>query len=183
MGGGQNNNATQQNSTIGGGKNNKASGFYSTISGGEGAVADKWGQNAYASGGFDDIAGNAQTSVFVARYQTTNTTETNLRLDGNNQYMTLNDQDAWTFKALVIGKNNSGSIYGSYEIRGIIINNSGTLTINGVSSVANRTIYETNANLDATAVINGTALSIQVKGLAGVTIHWVARVEVAQVNY
>jgi hypothetical protein len=186
VGGGSRNTASRDYATVGGGFRNSANGDYSTILGGSFAVTDKYGQNAYASGQFDN-QGDAQTSLFVVRNITVGSTDSLLNLNGNSwvtrEQMTLNDEDAWTFKIFVVGKNNDGSVYGSYEIRGVIINNGGTLAINGVSSETDRTIYETDSGLDATAVINGTALAIQVTGISGETIRWVARVEVAQINY
>jgi hypothetical protein len=189
--GGQNNQTICATSVILGGRDNESTCdnvtfdySYSMIAGGYKVKTDKYGQNAYASGQFDN-QGDAQTSLFVVRNETSDNSVTNLYLDGTNELekMNLIDQSIWNFKVLVIGKNDDGTIYGSYEINGVIINNGGVLAINGIPAEADRTIYETDSGLDATAVVNGTALAIQVTGLAATTMHWVARVKVSQLNY
>jgi hypothetical protein len=181
--GGSSNTTSRWFSTVGGGGQNTASGDYSTISGGYYAVADKYGQNAYASGQFAN-AGDAQTSVFVVRNLTDNATPTYLNLDGStgSLQMRLNDQDVWAFRALVVGANDDGSERAGYTIEGVIYNQGGTVVIN-LSAASPVTLYETSGGLNATALVNGRALGIQVTGIAGETIRWVARIEVAQLNY
>ena len=177
--GGLHNTAGGIYSTVGGGDSSTANGDYSTIAGGYYAKADKYGQNAYASGRFS-ATGDAQTSVFVVRNETSDATPTVLFLDGNSQAMTLNDQDSWTFRALVVGRSNDGSNYGSYIVTGYVYRNGGTTTITGVTTT---TVAESSASYDATAVVNGYALLIQVTGDGTNTMRWVARVEVVQLNY
>jgi hypothetical protein len=180
VGGGWHNTVSGSSSTVGGGGSNTASGPLSTIGGGEHALADKYGQNAYASGRFAN-EGDAQTSLFVVRNTTTNGTATGLYLDDNASFqMTLNDQDVWTFRAIVTGSSNDHSNYGSYIVTGFIHRNGATTTIAGVTTT---TVAETSAGYDATAVVSGNALVIRVTGDGTNTMRWVARVEVSQLNY
>lgn len=163
------------------GDNTVASGNYS-IAGGGFALADKYGQNAYGSGRFSEN-GDAQTSVFVVRNTTTNTTPTVLYLDGTaaSEKMTLNDGDYWVFRALVVGGDDNHSIWGSYVVTGFIQRTGGIITIQGVTTTV---ISEVNPSYDATANIGlPWGLSIVVTGDASNTMRWVARVEVTQLNY
>jgi hypothetical protein len=181
--GGNENTAGGDYSTIGGGSENTASANYSTIPGGYQAVADKYAQKAYAAGSFSS-AGDAQTSIFVVRNTTTDlSTTASLYLDGNSIQMTLNDQDAWAFSAYVVGKSDDGTNRAAFIVRGIILRDGTNTTINGVSTT---TIYDSSGgSYSATAVADNTneALDIQVTGDGTNTMRWVARVEVAQLNY
>jgi hypothetical protein len=183
VGGGNSNIASGENSTISGGYLNRANSEQSTISGGYYAVTDKYGQNAYASGRFTSN-GDAQTSLFVVRNETTDDSWTELYLDGTDatERMLLNDQDIWTFRALVVGGSDDHTHYASYEITGFIERHGGYINIRGVTTTV---IYETSSSYDAIgALLGGTwGLGIIVKGDAAVTMRWVARVEVAQLNY
>ena len=181
--GGRFNNALAMGSSIGGGWNNTASALFSTITGGYKTVADKYGQNAYASGSFNTNPpfGDAQTSVFVVRNKTTNSlTTVDLFLNGSNERMVLNNKDAWTFRAMVVGKSNTNLYRAAYIITGLITRNGSSTSIDGLSV---QTIYETRANYNATAVASNNSLVIRVTGDVKTEMRWVARVEVAQLNY
>ena len=179
IGNGESNEAGGDYSFVGNGYQNTASADYATITGGRDTKADKYGQHAFASGSFA-AQGDAQTSVFVVRNTTTNGTATSLYLDGNAFQITLNDQDVWTFRAIVTGSSNDHSNYGSYIVTGFIHRNGATTTIAGVTTT---TVAETSAGYDATAVVSGDALVIQVTGDGTNTMRWVARAEVSQLNY
>ncbi len=183
VGGGDLNKSKGGYSTISGGYNNEVTASFATVSGGFGAKADKYGQNAYASGRLTSN-GDAQTSLFVVRNETTDDSWTELYLDGTDatEQMLLNDQDIWTFRALVVGGSDDHTHYASYEITGFIERHGGYINIRGVTTTV---IYETSSSYDAIgALLGGTwGLGIIVKGDAAVTMRWVARVEVAQLNY
>jgi hypothetical protein len=176
VGGGWQNTASGLYSTVGGGHYNIANADYSTISGGGGALADKYGQNAYASGGFS-IIGDAQTSLFVVRYETTDATPRYLFLDGSiaSQNMTLPSNTTWLFKAYVVGRNADGTANAAgFKIEGAIDDSA-------LLSSTTTQIFGPPA-WNAVAVLDGGALRIQVTGAAGTTIRWVARVEVVEVG-
>ena len=168
-------------STVGGGSSNLASGTGATVIGGMEASADKYGEFAFASGKFTHL-GDAQTNVFVVSNQTQNASQTSLYLDGAAQAnsMTLNDQDLWTFRAIVVGGSNYHNNYGSYIVTGFIHRYGLTTTISGVTTT---TIDESSSAYNATAAAIGDALVIRVNGDATNTMRWVARVEVSQLNF
>jgi hypothetical protein len=196
---GSSNQVTSRNGFIGNGHNNTVSGLYSfigngqdnsvtadgaSIIGGMSVLADKYGQMAFGSGTFmPSNIGEAQTSVFVLRNITTDsTTSDTLYLNGTSALMTLNDQDFWTFRVLVVGGSDDHTNYASYAVTGFIHRNGATTTIAGVTKT---TITETSAGYDVSVVADNTnnALIIIVTGDATNTMHWVARVEVSQLIY
>ena len=107
---GVNNTASGYASVVMGGSNNVASGSYSTISGGSGSLADKYGQCALSSGYFN-TNGDAQTSMFVSRNQTNNTTETELFLDGISQRINIANNTAWAFDVDIISATSGSNNY------------------------------------------------------------------------
>ena len=178
--GGISNTASGSGGTVTGGWNNTASGDASIVAGGNFAKADKYGQNAYASGRFA-AQGDAQTSVFVLRNSTSTSGWTTLYLDGNSQSISLASSATWTFRIIIVGKQTGGTSAGAgYEIKGVVTNNSGTAAILGTPTVT--TLYESNASYDARVTVSGANLVVQVEG-NGDALRWVARVETAEVTW
>lgn len=181
--GGYNNTASGLISTISGGYSNNASGENSTVSGGSQAVANLYGQDAYAAGRFA-ADGDAQTSVLVARRSTTDATQSELFLNGSSERMVLADQDCWLFKVYIVARrqdaNNEGA---AWEISGCIDRN-GTST--ALIGAINKTVIadDSSGTWDVTAEADDTneALVIKVTGEAAKTIRWVARIELTEVN-
>ncbi len=181
IGGGFWNRANAEYSTVGGGNDNKASGSYATVSGGFSAVADKYGQFAYASGAFSFTSGSAQTSVFVTRNTTSNAGWTNLFLDGSGENISLPSSATWSFRIIVVGKQSGGTTNGAgYEIKGLVTNNNGTATFIGTPSVT--ILGESNTAYDARVTVSNSNLIVQVLG-AGDALRWVARIETAEVTW
>ncbi len=179
-GGGNRNTANGDYSAVGGGRENTASADFSTVSGGFFAVADKYGQNAYASGRFTNN-GDAQTSVFVVRrVLSAGAAASYLYLNGITESMTVPNNTVWIFRALVVATISGAGTSGSWIITGMIQNSGGTVTISGVTSIP---VSNPGGWTAPTAVVNGTALSIQATGVAGSASRWVARVEVAEVRF
>jgi len=173
------------NGAIGGGRENEIydGGKYAVIPGGLRAKAERWGEWAFASGYFSE-AGDAQTMTFVLRNQTTDSTETELFQNPSvSARLTLNDQDTWTFSALIVGRQtNSDNVSAGYKLEGVIDNNGGTTAL--VGSVLKTTLAEDEASWDVAATANDTqdALKISVTGADGDNVNWVARVDVAKTN-
>jgi len=167
-------------STVGGGRDNTASGDYSTVAGGNYAKADKYGQNAYASGRFF-AQGDAQTSVFVVRNTSSASGWTTLYLDGSSENISLASSATWTFRIIIVGKQTGGTTNGAgYEIKGVVTNNGGTATILGTPTFT--TLYESISAYEARVTVSGANLVVQVDG-AGQSLRWVARVETAEVTW
>ena len=180
VGGGQENTASAYASTVSGGYANTASAQYSTVVGGYRAVANKYGQNAYASGRFA-TDGDAQTSVFVARRQTGAAGWTTLYLDASTQGLTIPNNATWTFRIIIVGKQSGGTTNGAgYKIEGVVTNNGGTASFIGTPTVT--TIAESNASYNARVTVSGANLVVQVEG-AGNALRWVARIETAEVTW
>jgi len=180
VGGGYGNTASGDSSTVGGGAENKATGSYTTIAGGYHAKADKYGQNAYASGRFSND-GDAQTSVFVLRCETSSyNTWKEMFLDGSSQRMTLNDQDTWAFTVLLVARSDDGTRYCIFKYSGVIQRNGTNTQLYGL-----RRDYYYTSGLQMGIVADNTnnALRLDVRANTSNTVHWVARVEVVQVNF
>jgi hypothetical protein len=172
--------------TIGGGSYNtiRTNADYATIPGGRLAVAESYGEMAYASGVFLSL-GDAQSSLYVLRRQTTNNVSSELFLDGASQRMKIPSESTWAFDILVVGRGTAANVSCGFQIRGVIENNMGTLGFvpnpGPVVTVLARDNPATSATVAADSV-NDT-LSIRVVGIAATTMRWVATVRTVQVKY
>lgn len=199
--GGQSNTASGDNSFIGGGELNNASGDRATIPGGEGNIvissygvgtgfrADStlYGQNAHSNGRFL-VNGDSQTSFMMARDITTDATPAEMFLDDVDDRMILEASEAWGFRIVVIGYQTAtaggGTVAdtGWYEFTGLIKRDgSNNTTLVGSNAT---TPIEDNASwaVAITADDTNEALIITVTGVASATIHWVARIELTEVQ-
>ena len=180
--GGLSNVASGKGSVIGGGASNTASRDYSALLGGKQGKADRYGQVTQAAGMFS-AAGDAQTSVLVARNVTTNATPTVLFLDGSAGYAVIRNDTCWAFDILVVGRvtatDNEG---GAYRFVGCIDNNANTVAL--VGTVTKTVIAEDTAAWDANVTADNTnkALIVTVTGAAGKNIRWVARITLVEVT-
>jgi len=175
---------------IGGGKSNAVrpndyvfSADYAFIAGGYYGLADHYGQFAQASGRFASI-GDAQTTVSVARITTTNTASvTEMFLDGASVRLTLLDADAWFFNIMVVARGTAGTndnSAGGWELKGVIKRIDTTTSL--VGTVTKTIIGEDIGAWDVNVDAQDHYLRIQVTGDATSTIHWVARIQMVEVN-
>ena len=195
VGGGGNNQATGAYSFIGGGgdagttaNRNTASGDWSSILGGKSAITrGVIGAQAYASGEFS-AQGDAQTGIYTLRNTSTSATLVVLTADsgtaGTLNQAVIPSNYAYTFRALITGRNTSTNDTASYQILGSIQNTSGTVALVGTPSVI--TIGYTASALtwvvSATADNTNKAISINATGAASTTIHWVCKLETIEVG-
>jgi len=193
--GGGNNQATGAYSFIGGGgdagttaNRNTASGDWSSILGGKSAITrGVIGAQAYASGEFS-AQGDAQTGIYTLRNTSTSATLVVLTADsgtaGTLNQAVIPSNYAYTFRALITGRNTSTNDTASYQILGSIQNTSGTVALVGTPSVT--TIgYTASAStwvVSATADNTNKAISINATGAASTTIHWVCKLETIEVG-
>lgn len=177
--GGRSNHAIQGYATVGGGLTNTANADYSTIPGGNGASAIRYGEMAYASGPFAD-SGDAQTSLYVLRQQTSNATLTEMFLDGSSERITLADNRVMTFDMLVVATHLYSSSAAGYQVTGVIRNINGTTSFVGTPVVT--TLGENLSGWDVQVTADDTldALVVKVQGSAGTTIRWVASVRTVE---
>lgn len=170
-----------------------ASGDYSVAMGGFGnamgnfsqssglnAAATRYGQSAHGSGAFATI-GDAQHSDFVARNTSTDSSWTELYLDGSSATLTIPSGTAWTYVIHITGLSSTGDV-GSYEIKGAVKNISGTTSLIGTATVTTLAEDLPNWNVRVTGDNTNDKLMIEVLGDDDTTIRWVASVSTTEVS-
>ena len=185
------------------GLNSHAEGSYGTVSAAEShvegsySIADgevshaqgfaarttMWGQDSQAAGKFS-AAGDAQTSVLVARRTTTNATPSALFLDGDYAIsrLVIATNTTWAFRILVAARRtDAADESAAYEFLGCIDRNT-----NATALVGTVTTWSNADNVDwdvaVTADDANDALIVTVTGEAAKTIRWVARIELTEVS-
>jgi hypothetical protein len=171
--------------TIGGGRDNTigVGTSYATIPGGYGAYATRTGQMAYASGSFAN-AGDAQSSLYIMRNVTTDTTPTELYLNGVNSLLVSPYNSTMTFDIFVVARSNTAASAG-YQIRGVIENNAGAASFIGtpIVTILGEDVPAWDVNVFTTRPATVDCLFIRVTGAAGATIRWVATVRTVEVKW
>jgi hypothetical protein len=164
-----------------GGRANKANAQYALVHGFQ-AQALRYGQHVQASGQFAAL-GDAQTSVHVARVQTTDATVTELKLDGAGSVLTIPNDTTWAFDILVVARNTATDTESAgYRITGACRRGAAAANTS-VIGTPTITAYEDVAGWDATVLLDsGGRLKVMVTGEAAKTISWVARVTTAEVT-
>jgi hypothetical protein len=149
------------------------------------AMANRYGQNAQASGYFA-ADGDAQVSRLVARCVTTGLdANTELFLDGAgaSQRCTIASGKVAAYKVTIVAKNvTSGVQDAAYEITGVIRNRAGTTSL---TQYAKTVLHEDDATWDCDVIADdgNDALKVQVTlGAAATTIRWVAKIELTEVT-
>lgn len=134
---------------------------------------------AYADGKFANV-GDAQTSTYVLRKQTTDGAQTEIFLDASSNRITIASGRTVTFDILIAARSTTGSSAG-YQIYGVIENVSGTTAL--IGAITKTVLGEDVAAWDATTEADDTndALVIKVTGAASTTIRWVTTVRTAEV--
>jgi hypothetical protein len=174
-------------SVVSGGNSNSAGGEYSAIIGGYGAVTNKQGMIANASG-FFATAGDAQAVSFVLRTVTTTNSPTNVFLDGTSgsYRLTIPSGKILACTVNVSGIKSDGSL-GVHYIKKVMIKNvGGTTSLVGTVSTVGTDVEDAGASAwDITITADNTndALDIKVTGAASTTIRWVAVVQGLEIAY
>ncbi len=182
VGGGGWNTASGAWATVGGGFNNEASAQYATVAGGQDALASQYNQQAFASGRFAEN-GDAQTSLYVLRQETSDVALTELFLDGSSERITLAADRVLTFDILVVGTHRfGGGSSAGYQVTGVIKNIGGTTSFVGTPVVD--TLAEDVSGWDVQVTADNTldALVIKVQGSSGTSIRWVASARTVEVG-
>jgi hypothetical protein len=141
------------------------------------------GKFAYASGQFS-AKGDAQGGTFILRSDTTDATAEALTTNNStaastNQIVAANDT-CITFSGTVVAMQNGAQSYGSWEVRGLLVNDGGTTTLPvfNISEIGSSgwkvNLYADNTN---------NALKVQVTGVAATNIRWVAHIATSEVTY
>lgn len=184
--GGYQNSIGAEKAAVLGGEANSAVGKYSAVLGGYQAEASRYGEQAQAAGYFE-AAGDAQTMTLVMRGETASDTPDNLKLGADqNDGILFSQLGVWTFRVLVAVTNANATKGAGFEISGVLRNSEtgGEKTMALVSTPV-KTAWETESGFDADVVVDDEAsvLNVQVTGLAGQTMRWVAMVRMVQVLY
>ena len=146
-------------------------------------MADKYGQQAWASGAFANV-GDAQASTCLMRNATVNATPAELYLDGAAARLTVPTGKSWMFQIMLVARKDDG-LTSIYKSEGLITNVAGVVTMPLAATTTE--IYD-GITLPATPVVvtaddPNNALIITVTGVAATNVRWVARVELVEVFY
>ena len=88
----------------------------------------------------------------------------------------------WTFDILVVGRTVGAATSAGYQIRGVIENNAGTVTVVSTSTPITEDDATWNAEVNAADSNTYDALVIKVTGASAATVRWVASVRTAEVD-
>jgi len=173
--------ASASAATVGGGGNNHATAARATVPGGWDGVAAVTGQLAYSAGGFDPATGDSQWSLYVPRAATTDSTPTDLLLNGTDR-LTVEDGRTLAFEIEVAALSDGGQSAG-YRVTGLIENVGGTTAFVGTPVVT--VLGEDDASWDLAVAADDVndALEIKATGAAATNVRWVAAVRSAEVKF
>ena len=170
------------NIILGGSSNSIVTGATYSSAQGLYAKTSRHGQVSQASGRFT-VVGDAQTSVFVMRKQTTDVAPAEMFLDGSALRLTVPTDSTYGFDIMVVARRtNADNESAFYKFEGCIDNNAGTTAL--VGSVVVATPIEDTAGWACAVTADDTndALIITVTGENAKTINWVARVSLVEVT-
>jgi len=178
--GGRQNTASGEYSSIPGGYLNTASANYSTACGYT-SVANKHGQFSQSAGKFAEN-GDAQTSILVAKTQTTDDTPTEIVLSLSTDRLTIPINTSWFFTVKVIARQiNDDFSVNAYHIEGTCSRDAGNIAIDYQTTI---TSNEEDATWDfvISADTGNQSLKLLATGAVDNTINWVARIELVEVT-
>ena len=141
-------------------------------------------QIAFSAGRFAAL-GDAQGSIFILRSDTTDATAeamttNNSTAAADNQIVAASDT-CITFSGTIVAMQNGAQSYGSWEIKGLLVNDGGTTTVpnSAITVIQNASSWGLALSADNT----NNALKIQVTGEASHNIRWVANVQTSEVTF
>tara|TARA_B100001964_G_scaffold1047_1_gene1221 strand:- start:387 stop:2162 length:1776 start_codon:yes stop_codon:yes gene_type:complete len=150
----------------------------------DGAGGLTWGDETQGSLGTLEILTNNNSAVkakwIVLHCNTTDATPSPLYLDGSATEISVASDTTMSFEAKVVGRNKTANESFVFILKGMAVNNSGTVTI---FNQGTDIVSETDEDWDAIAEANSTNLRIKVTGEAGKDIMWVAQVNTVEVTY
>ena len=167
------------------GASNTASGYASSAYGMQSKAAHR-GKKAYASGRFA-AAGDAQGGQFILRVSTTDATATVLSTDNGSSLSTSQiiaaTDTCISFHGTVVAMQNGAQAYGSWEIKGMLVNDGGTTSL--AVGIVNELALNNASNwvVALSADDTNNALAITVTGEASHNIRWVSNVQTSEVTY
>jgi hypothetical protein len=175
--GGLENQALGRFAAVIGGHRNEAVADYSAAAG-FGARSTRPGEFTVASGPFQS-AGDAQSGTVVAKAVTTGATPTPLQLASASE-ISVAPGSSLTYRILVHARSDGGGDIAAFEATGIAMRaRDGKLTLRG-----NRvsTIDRSQPQLQFEVAAANQAMDLRAHGLDGITMRWVARIELVEVR-
>lgn len=150
-----------------------------------------WGMNtqrsSQRSGNFA-AAGDAQTTLWTLRNNTTDATQTILYIDGSATKLSVTSGKTYTFVIDIVAAQTggaSGSVGDSwgYQLLGVVRNISGTTSLQG--SIIKTIIAEADGAFDVDAQANDTTdtIDVLVTGAANKNVRWVAKTRLTEVAF
>lgn len=135
---------------------------------------------AIANGKFS-ANGDAQTIFTTIRAKTTNTTPTEMFIDGSSQRLVMPPYSTWIFQIDIIVSDGwlNNSETAAYKIEGVIKNPS-TITLLGTPVITTFYEYSSNLSVSVSADTTNDALKVEVTGIAK-PLTWVGTVKITQV--
>lgn len=154
-----------------------------------GTLGEATADNSIVLGGnvAADLLGERQSIQVIYGVQTTNGTNTVSYLNNTtDQLLAVPENTAMYFHADVIalrvGGTGTGNLgdYASWVERGVIINESGTLSVNRERDAikSNGTV----SNWQPTGIASGTNFAMRVRGATDVTIEWCSNIRITQIK-
>jgi hypothetical protein len=185
--GGHSNAVSGQEGFIGGGgetgQGNSVTATIGSILGGRRGLADRFGQQSHASGGFA-AAGDAQRARFVLRNKTTTNAAVELFLDGSATRLTIPSGKVLGLTINITGIKSDGSAVAHYLRQYALKNVAGTCTeVYAPVTIGSDNAAGTSIALSAYDVGATEALRVEVTGIAGETWRWVASVDAVEIAY
>ena len=196
---------TGTNNTIVMGENNTVRGFSrnSIITGNQNVIANGV-NNANVSGTLGnvtannskvlggnagtDLLGERQAITLICGIQTTDATVTNTNLNNTtSSFFTVPENTALMFDADVIGLRTGGTAkgspgdYASFAEKGVVINKSGTLSIQS-STTALESDGGGLSGWDTDSAVSGTNFILTVKGATNMIVEWSATIRFTQIK-
>lgn len=161
----------------------------------EGAYTLASGQNSYA-GGLGAVAdlpskfargdsyfanpGDGQYAFTAVSGATDSDTPVNLLI--NNKYLKIRNNMSYCFIMLIAGRRIDGTASAMFLRYGIIVNNAGTVSLDGDIATLGSDINSPEWSVAITADTINNALQVQVTGDSDNTVHWKARVDTLEIG-
>ena len=154
-----------------------------------GTLAEATATNSKVLGGNagTDLLGERQAITLMCGIQTTDATVTNTNLNNTtSSFFTVPENTALMFDADVIGLRTGGTgrgsvgDYASFAEKGVVINKSGTLSIQ--SSTTALESDGTVAGWDTDSAVSGTNFILTVKGATDMIVEWSATIRFTQIK-
>jgi len=173
---------------VSGGLDNRARGAYSIVPGGQANIAEapyssaqghqaharRGGEDALAAGAFRS-PGDAQSSVVVARAQTTGAQSASLETAGKGK-VSIPAGATLAFRALIVARGEGGRDYAAFEATGVA-------SSGAVAGLQIRPVHSTNQTASVAITASNAELILTANGIAGATLRWVARLELVEVEF